>query len=423
MGRVGLQGMGDEATYPDPVPSAPSRRASALVAGLASGSLLLTGCAVRSLAPEPAASLAPAPAAAATGSPSTPASATGTPPDSVPAGASPDASTGVPTTATAISPFTGLPTEPDRPVLLVKMDNTPNAQPHAGLTQADLVYLEPVEYGMTRIAAVFSSTIPTRIGPVRSARITDIDLAAQFGRPALAFSGAQHRMYPVLEAAPIDLVSPTGKGFARDHDRPAPYNLFLNGNSALERATDASVAADIGLTFSPTPPPGGREATHARVVWPASAAIFDYDSTSGRYDIKLNGVVAASVEDPGAQHAASVIIQFVETPDSVFKDKGGGITPRAEVVGSGTGVILRDGLAYDVTWSRPTSGSRTTYTMANGQPVPLKPGQQWIALAGVDHRKKILASITAPTAPGSSASPGSTTAPGPSPSGPSPSGR
>jgi hypothetical protein len=97
-----------------------------------------------------------------------------------------------------------------------------------------------------------------------------------------------------------------------------------------------------------------------------------------------------------------VIIQFVETPDSVFKDKGGGTTPRAEVVGTGTGVILRDGMAYDVTWSRPTAQSRTTYTMANGQSVPMKPGQQWVALASVDKRKRILASITSPAAESSS---------------------
>jgi hypothetical protein len=284
------------------------------------------------------------------------------------------------------------------------MDNTTYAQPHAGLTQADLVYLEPVEYGMTRIAAVFSSTIPTRIGPVRSARITDIDLAAQFGNPALAFSGAQHRMYPVLQAAPIELVSPTtaGKGFARDRDRRAPYNLFLDGTVALARAPHASTATDIGFTFSPTPPPGGTPATHARAVWPSSSATFNYNAESGLYDVMLNGSVAGAEELPGSQRAATVIIQFVKTPDSVFHDKFGGITPRAEVVGSGTAVVLRDGFAYDVTWTRATADSKTTFTMAGGQPIPFKPGQEWIALASVDREGRIRASVgTRPSIPAS----------------------
>jgi len=362
---------------PDVRPHAPSLSTVALALV---GSFALAGCAVASLAPEPPAT---SPAAASISAPS------------------PSPST--PTIPTVLSPFTGLPTQPDQPVLLVKMDNTTYAQPHAGLTAADLVYVEPVEYGMTRIAAVFSSTIPTRIGPVRSARITDIDLAAQFGEPALAFSGAQHRMYPVLQAAPINLVSPTvaGKGFTRDKSRRAPYNLFLDGTVALTRAPEASTATDIGLTFSPLPPPGGRPATHARVVWPSSSATFNYNTATGLYEIKLNGSFAGAEEESGRQHAASVIIQFVNTPDSVFHDKFGGITPRAEVVGSGTGVILRDGLAFDVTWSRPTASAHTTYTLSGGQPMPLKPGQVWIPLASVTREQQILASIGTATAPGS----------------------
>ena len=363
---------------------APRRGASSSRITITGALLVLTmsGCAVSSLAPEPPA------ASSATGSPGSP-----TPTYS---GSYSSSQTPVPTPIpTFTSPLTGLPTDPDRPVLLVKMDNTTYAQPHAGLTHADLVYLEPVEYGMTRIAAVFSSTIPDRIGPVRSARITDIDLAAQFGQPALAFSGAQHRMYPVLQSAPIELVTPTtvGKGFGRDRDRRAPYNLFVDGNAALARAPKASTAADVGFTFSPTPPLGGSPATHARAVWPSSSATFNYNAESGLYDIKLNGSLAAAEEEPGRQHAATVIIQFVATPDSVFKDKFGGITPRAEVVGSGTAVVLRDGMAYDVTWSRPSADSKTVFTMVGGQPMPFKPGQEWVVLASVDREARIRASV------------------------------
>ena len=359
------------------------RLGGSFLGAIATGALVvvsLSGCAVNSLATEaPVASLA-------SGTPASPSPAY--------SGAYSSSQTPVPTPA-ALSPFTGLPTDPDTPVLLVKMDNTTYAQPHAGLTEADLVYLEPVEYGMTRIAAVFSSTIPTRIGPVRSARITDIDLAAQFGSPAMAFSGAQHRMYPVLQAAPIELVTPTtvGKGFGRDRDRRAPYNLFVDGNAALARAPEASTAADIGFTFSPTPPPGGTPATRARAVWPSSSATFLYNADSGLYDIKLNGSLAAAEEEPGRQQAATVILQFVATPDSVFKDKYGGVTPRAEVVGTGTAVVLRDGMAYDVTWSRPSADSKTVFTMTGGQPMPFKPGQEWIVLASVDREARIRASV------------------------------
>jgi hypothetical protein len=64
----------------------------------------------------------------------------------------------------------------DGPILVVKLDDTRSAHPQIGIEEADIVYIEQVEGGLTRLAAVFSSKIPQRIGPVRSARISDIEL-------------------------------------------------------------------------------------------------------------------------------------------------------------------------------------------------------------------------------------------------------
>ena len=76
------------------------------------------------------------------------------------------------------------------PVLMVKIDNIGPARPATGLGSADVIYVEPMEGGLTRIAAVFSEHIPSVVGPVRSARQTDYDLLAQYGKPTFAYSGA-----------------------------------------------------------------------------------------------------------------------------------------------------------------------------------------------------------------------------------------
>ena len=52
------------------------------------------------------------------------------------------------------------------PVLAVKIDDTNGAHPQIGLEDADVVYIEQVEGGLTRLAAIFSSVIPQRVGPV-----------------------------------------------------------------------------------------------------------------------------------------------------------------------------------------------------------------------------------------------------------------
>ena len=297
---------------------------------------------------------------------------------------------------TGWSPFDGRRANAD-PVLVVKLDNTTYAQPHAGLTKADLVYIEEVEYGITRLAAVFSSHIPRRIGPVRSARITDIDLLAQYDRPAFGYSGAQRRLLPALKAAPFYDVSPYtgGSGYTRDNRRRAPYNLYVNGETALDRAPKASPAHDIGFVFDTALPPGGLLAKTAEMEWGYGKAGFRYDATSGLYGVSLNGRQARAEESNDGQRAATVVIQSVKQTPSAYFDKGGGNTPHAETIGTGTALVLRDGQVFRTTWSRPTRQDGTTFTRADGSLMPFKPGQVWIVLLD-KKRKAVVKPLTRP---------------------------
>ena len=106
-----------------------------------------------------------------------------------------------PSTTTTRRPLTPTPTVSPLmggPVLAVKIDNTPSARPRIGLNKADIVYVEPVEGGLTRLLAVFSSRMPPEVGPVRSARESDVDLLANYGRVALAYSGGSAYTVRVL---------------------------------------------------------------------------------------------------------------------------------------------------------------------------------------------------------------------------------
>jgi hypothetical protein len=315
---------------------------------------------------------------------------------------------------TWFSPLTGLPGEGPKPVLVVKLDNTRYAQPHSGLTKADVVYMEEVEYGITRLAAVFSSRVPDRIGPVRSARITDVDLLAQYGRPAFAYSGAQRKMFPVLDAAPFHDVSPRrgDSGYSRDYSRRAPYNYYLNGKVALARAPKSSLAKDVGFTFSEDPPEGGLVARRASMAWGYSSAQFDFSRKRDGYRVDLNGVPARTEERASGPLASTVVIQYVKQTPSRYFDKGGGNTPHAQTIGSGRGWVLRDGLAWKVAWSRPSAKDGTTYTLEDGTQMPFKPGQTWVVLLDSKRRAK----ITPLTEPSSTPTPVPSPTPSPRPS-------
>ncbi|MFB7513723.1 DUF3048 domain-containing protein [Streptomyces sp. NPDC056144] len=297
----------------------------------------------------------------------------------------PPATSSAPTTPSGIpsgtSPLTGLPAEP-APVLAVKIDNVTAARPQTGLGSADLVYVEQVEGGVTRLLAVYSGDLPERTGPVRSARESDIALLAPFGAPVLAYSGAQSALNPLLEAAPPHLVTETTHpgAFLRSPARPAPHNLYLRPAAALATAPDASEARDIGLRFGPAPDTGGTAAPTSTVRFPAARYTFTWSAADRAWRVAMDGREARAT-DSGPLTPETVVVQRVTIRPSRYHDKFGSVSPYTETVGSGTALVLRDGRSYEARWSRPTAASGTTFTTPAGAPLALAPGQTWIVLA------------------------------------------
>ncbi|MFZ4300122.1 DUF3048 domain-containing protein [Streptomyces cinereoruber] len=295
--------------------------------------------------------------------------------------ATPDpAPTPTPMAPAGRSPFTGLPAEP-APVLGVKIDNAAAARPHTGLGAADLVYVEQIEGGTTRLLAVYSSRLPERVGPVRSARESDISLLAAFGRPALAYSGAQTALNPLLAAAPLyPVTESTAPGaFLRSPDRAAPHNLYLRPDRALAAAPQAGDAEDIGFRFGPAPP-DGTPTTTSTVRYPAARYTFTWSAADRAWRVAMDGRETRAT-DTGPLTPETVVVQRVTVRPSDFRDVTGAVSPYTETVGEGSATVLRDGRAHEARWSRPSDASGTTFTTPDGAPLAFAPGQVWIVLA------------------------------------------
>ena len=282
------------------------------------------------------------------------------------------------------SPFTGEPVTALGPVLTVKIDNIAAARPPTGLTSADLVYVLPVEGGLSRILAVFSSHFPKVIGPVRSAREDDLELLAQFGRPAFAYSGATPHLLPFVQRArTIDLYSGRVSGYFRDPRRFAPHNLYARTGQLLAEAAGASKARDIGFRFGPAPS-GGQATRSFRVSYAAAAFTFSWSASKGRWLVSMDGEPARAAEG-GQLSAPTVVVQYTKVRTSRFLEAGSR-PPYAESTGSGTAVVLRDGRAYNVRWSRPFPDDGTAFITASGQPMTFERGPVWIVLAAGEGR-------------------------------------
>lgn len=295
----------------------------------------------------------------------------------------------VPDPGPARSPFTGRMGEATDPVLVVKIDNTGPAHPQAGLTKADVVYVEEVEYGLTRLAAVFSSRLPDVVGPVRSARIADIELFAQYGKVAFAYSGAQQRLIPQLLAAPLYPLSDDAgaAGFYRTTDRYAPYNLFASPADLLAAAPKAEPPRDIGFRFGDGPP-GGRAVSSMTASYPSGEVGFRWSAPDKRWLWSMDGMPAAALEG-GQIGAATVVVQYVDVFDSGFGDKFGGRTPMSRTVGRGKALVLRDGKAFRGRWEREKPSTGTTFS-AKGEPLTFAVGPVWVVLLSKDYDVDLL---------------------------------
>ena len=273
----------------------------------------------------------------------------------------------------------------DREILVVKIDDTVSARPQIGIDRADVVYIEQVEGGLTRLAAVFSSEIPTLIGPIRSARISDIEILAQYGRVVFAYSGAQSKMLPVISAANLNdygaqRQSPTI--YTRDESRTSPTNMVLRADLLLEKVRsdgrEIAKSRSVGWNFGDLPT-GGVAITGAKISWPAATYDLTWSAEEERWLITNNGIPNMSAT--GSQHGPTTfVIQIVEILPSEYGDKFGGVTPYSKTVGTGTGFVLRDGKYFPATWSRPDELSGTTWQALDGSELAFARGQVWIAL-------------------------------------------
>ncbi len=281
-------------------------------------------------------------------------------------------------TAPAIAPLTGLPDPTGaargRCAVTVKIDNTRAGRPKYGVEQADVVYEEVVEGFYTRLAAVFNSHAPDRVGPVRSVRKTDHSLVTPL-RGIFAYSGGAQYALDSINTAPVvqldeDRAGPT---MFRDHTRKAPWNLYAHVDQMYARCKDPAPPALF--TYGPAPV-GGTPASSVLVGFLGDFPVrWTWDATSGTWTRRMFGgpEVAAS----GVQLAPkNVVIMFVQYVGGDRNNEG------AEAVLTGTGKlkVLTAGKVIDGTWSRPDLAHGAQLLDATGAPIRLAPGQTWVEL-------------------------------------------
>jgi hypothetical protein len=299
--------------------------------------------------------------------------------------------------AVPIAPELGVP-EPTgqsltRPALWVKIENTEDARPQSGLAQADVVYEQVTEGGITRFISLFNSEIPDVVGPIRSTRAMDSDVVAPLGG-VFVYSGGIAQSVKLISEAPVAAVDETAAGAAmfRDRTKRAPHNLYGHGSDLLQLGDGQPVPVHALFSYLTSGQAFAGEPVDAVTIGfdAPYGPTYTYEPVSGLWSRSIGS--KPFLDASGQQVApANVIVQFV--PCCLDVPEGGIYL----TVGSGEAWVFANGKMVRGSWSRDDRSQVTRFIDANNQPIALTPGRTWVEFVpdGVD------VSVTAPSPPAS----------------------
>ena len=295
------------------------------------------------------------------------------------------------TTAAAsgpLCPLTGLaPTGgavPQRPALAVKVDDYPDARPQSGLDQADIVFDEPVEGGITRLRGGVPVPEP---GPDRShplgARRRPADHGPKFSKPILVHVGGINPVLSMLSSGNLSDFDLRTHGAIIKHvpGRVAPYSTYISAAGGWGRDPGDTTPPTPLFTYSPTTTLGAADYGSLHIPFTATNnTLWTWDAASGHWLLSYSGRPATIAG--GSQIATTnIVVQTVHvTYGPWLENSEGGLEVQSQLTGSGPLMVLRDGVAITGTWKRAALGDPTTLTAANGSTIALKPGQTWVEI-------------------------------------------
>jgi len=312
-----------------------------------------------------------------------------------------------PTTTTTTEPdplaglsrLTGLPvTDADvleRPVVAVKFDNVEGrSTPQAGVAAADVVYEVPVEGQVTRFLALYQSRDAAPIGPIRSARGSEIGLLEELHTPIFTWHGANALLDSHVRASAIIARSfdDVPHLYYREPSRRSPYNSFAVGTAEIRDSApdDARGPEEPVLHFAhageAVPSPHAVPVQSVSIVFPPAFGGVGAKGTPVRFEWDgerwLRFQAGHPHVDADGTHLAvdNVIVRFTAALDSGTVDQAGSRVPTAQVVGDGEAWIFSDGKVATGTWHKPHSTAPATYHDVEGGEIALTPGTTWIAL-------------------------------------------
>lgn len=278
-----------------------------------------------------------------------------------------------------------------RPIA-VKISNAPakHVRPQSGLNQADLVFEHLTEGSITRFTAIIYGETPTKVGPIRSARLIDLEIPVMYDA-ALAYSGSSIGVSRKLFASDFAerILRSNATGYYRSgENKPYEHTLYAEPEGlwrALdERGLNRAPSYWSGMSFSSEPPVSSNIVSLVNIKYRNFADIdWVYDEETNNYRRWVDGVEHLDANSSEQLTASNVVVLLVphELDRTICENQQGGqclaFSLEIQLWGQGRAYLFRDGKVFEAFWVRHTSGEMLTLADNAGLKIPLQIGNTW----------------------------------------------
>lgn len=271
----------------------------------------------------------------------------------------------------------------------VMIENSPAARPQSGLNEAGVIYEAIAEGGITRFMAIFQEAKPNYIGPVRSVRLTFVEMAKPYHCSIAHVGGSDNALKLIRNNSGFRDIDQfyNAKYYWRIRSRYSPHNVYTRSSMLDELNYNKGYRTSEFAGFARVKPDSKPETTEKKANKITINMNSNLYSPVYNYDVNTNKYLRAYVQGGAHYSVAENGTKTQNAPDVVVAMKVNAVsrtgeTAFADYITTGTGdvAIFQNGGVVTGHWSRADKDSELKFIDASGNDIQLNRGQTWITL-------------------------------------------
>lgn len=265
------------------------------------------------------------------------------------------------------------------------------ALPQSGLNDAYMVYEIMVEYGITRMFALFKDVDFTKVGSIRSVRNQYLGYAFE-NDAIIVHAGGSAEADGRISSEKIDHIDVDGQYGQRDKTlakkRAWEHTLFTNSSllskaikdRGLRSTTDKGTlltysAEEVDLSKYKTTPANKISIKYSNY----RTSNYQYDSNNKNYLRSMNNTKNVDLVTGKQYTVKNIIVYGVKY--TTYTDHGYSGYQRLSNIGTGDGYYITNGVALPITWSKASEKDKTVYKIKEtGEDLIVNDGNTYIQI-------------------------------------------